>query len=110
MSKPKKSSARRATSPVTGTNTIYTIETVERITHLSRERIVLYYEHGLVSPVRAAKKKELFFDEEGIHKLRRIAFLLSEYGINHQGLRQFVSLMDEVERLREEVRFLRRGL
>ncbi len=109
MSKPKKSSARRGASPAAGTNTIYTIETVERITHLSRERIVLYYEHGLVSPVRAAKK-EILFDEEGIHKLRQIAFLLSEYGINHQGLRKFVSLMDEVERLREEVRFLRRGL
>jgi hypothetical protein len=39
--------------------------------------------------------------------LRRIAFLLSEYGINHDGLKMVIAMMDEVERLREEVRFLR---
>jgi DNA-binding transcriptional MerR regulator len=83
----------------------YTLETVERITHISRDRIVLYYRHGLVSPI--TREPELVFDDEAIHKLRRIAFLLSEYGINHDGLRVFSSLLNEVERLREEVRFLR---
>jgi len=106
MSKSKKSAKSSAKVSVSGPHAIYTIETVERITHLSRDRIVLYYQHGLVSSVRATKK-EILFDEEAIHRLRRIAFVLSEYGINHQGLREFVSLMDEVEQLREEVRFLR---
>jgi DNA-binding transcriptional MerR regulator len=105
MSKSKKSSPARATV----SQAIYTIEKVERITRISRDRIVLYYQHGLVSPVRATKR-EILFDEEAIHKLRQITFLLSEYGINHQGLREFVSLMDEVERLRAEVRFLRQKL
>jgi DNA-binding transcriptional MerR regulator len=95
--------------PESGSHAIYTIETVERITHISKDRIVLYYQHGLVSPVQATEK-EILFDEEAIHKLRQIAFLLSEYGINHQGLKEFVSLMDEVNRLREEVRFLRQRL
>jgi len=107
MSKPRKSSATR--SEISGAHAIYTIEKVERITRISRDRIVLYYQHGLVSPVRATKR-EILFDEEAVQKLRQITFLLSEYGINHQGLREFVSLMDEVERLREEVRFLRRSL
>lgn len=40
-------------------------------------------------------------------RLRRIAFLLSEYQLNEAALRHFASLLDEVERLREEVRFLR---
>jgi len=103
MSKSKKSIHDGTKS---GANVVYTIETVERITHIAKDRIVLYYQHGLVSPVRATEK-EILFDEDAIHKLRQIAFLLSEYGVNHQGLKQFVSLMDEVERLREEVRFLR---
>jgi len=85
----------------------YTLETVERITHISKDRIVLYYRYGLVSPVQPVREPELVFDDEAIHKLRRIAFLLSEYGINHDGLRVFSSLLNEVERLREEVRFLR---
>ena len=93
----------------TGTNAVYTIETVEQITHISKDRIVLYYQHGLISPVSKAKRKVLF-DEEAVHKLRQIAFLLSEYEINHQGLKRFLSLVDEVERLREEVRFLRDSL
>jgi len=109
MSKSKKSGKSPAAVPASGARAIYTIETVERITHISRDRIVLYYQHGLVSPVQATAK-EILFDEEAIHRLCRIAFVLSEYGINHQGLREFVSLMDEVEQLREEVRFLRQGL
>ena len=86
---------------------VYTLETVERITHISRDRIVLYYQYGLVTPVEVADNTGLVFDDEAIHKLRRIAFLLSEYGINHDGLKMVTALMDEVERLREEVRFLR---
>jgi len=86
---------------------IYTLETVERITHISKERIVFYYRHGLVSPIEVPEKTDLFFDDEAIHQLRRIAFLLSEYGINDEGLRAVSSLISEVERLRAEVRFLR---
>jgi DNA-binding transcriptional MerR regulator len=89
-----------------GPHEVYTIETVEKITRISRDRIVLYYQHGLVSPARKTET-EILFDEQGVLRLRRIAFVLSEYGINHQGLKEFISLMDEVEKLREELRFLR---
>jgi DNA-binding transcriptional MerR regulator len=85
----------------------YTLEAVERITRISRERIVLYSKSGLVSPTQTAAEAELVFDDEAIHRLRQIAFLLTEYGINHEGLRMLSALLAEVERLREEVRFLR---
>jgi len=88
-------------------NVVYTLETVEKITHISRDNIVLYYQYGLISSVKAPEKTDLFFDEEAIHQLRRIAFLLSEYGLNHDGVRMVASLLSEVERLRAEVRFLR---
>jgi DNA-binding transcriptional MerR regulator len=94
-------------TPSNSSGTVYTIETVERITRISRDQIVLYYEYGLVSTIQLPDKTELLFDDEAIHKLRRIAFLLSEYGINHDGLKMVTALMDEVERLREELRFLR---
>ncbi len=79
---------------------------MERITHISRDEIVLYYRHGLVAPVKE-ERDEIYFDDQAIHQLRRIAFLLTEYGINREGLKAFSSLLNEVERLREEVRFLR---
>jgi len=87
--------------------TVYTIETVESITHISRDEITLYYKYGLVSTIQVPDKTDLLFDDEAIHRLRRIAFLLSEYGVNHNGLKMVTALMDEVEKLREEVRFLR---
>lgn len=85
----------------------YTLEMVARITRLPQDQIVLYYEYGLVSPITEAPASSLVFDEQAIHQLRRIAFLLSEYGINREGLKVFAALIQEVERLREEVRFLR---
>jgi DNA-binding transcriptional MerR regulator len=87
---------------------VYTIETLERITRISRDRIILYYRFGLVSPAPHAGERDLAFDEKAIHQLRRIAFLVSEYGINQEGLKMVSSLLEEVEKLREEVRFLRR--
>jgi hypothetical protein len=84
---------------------LYSIEMVEQITHLERERIVLYQHYGLVRAVPEAGS--LRFDEAAILRLRRLAYLLSEYQLNEAGLRHFATLLDEVERLRDEVRFLR---
>lgn len=88
-------------------STVYTIETVEKITHISRDEIVLYYQSGLVSPIETDEETHLVFDDRAIHQLRRIAFLLSEYRVNHAGLKAFSDLFTEVDRLREELRFLR---
>ena len=84
---------------------LYSIEMVEQITHLERERIVLYQHYGLVRAFPEAGA--LRFDEAAILRLRRLAFLLNEYELNEAGLRHFADLLDEVERLRDEVRFLR---
>ena len=84
---------------------LYSIEMVEQITHLERERIVLYQHYGLIRAV--PEGGTLRFDEAAILRLRRLAFLLHEYQVNEPGLRHFAALLDEVERLRDEVRFLR---
>ena len=104
---PSNTTMSESETPSNSPGSVYTIETVERITRLSRDRIVLYYEHGLVTTIRAADQADLLFDDEPIHRLRRTAFLASEYGINHDGLKMVTALMDELERLRKEVRFLR---
>jgi DNA-binding transcriptional MerR regulator len=87
---------------------LYTIETVERITRISKDRILVYHQYGIISAVSSAPPGEPRFDDEAVHKLRRIAVLLSEYGVNEKGVLALSSLLDEVERLREEIRFLRR--
>jgi MerR HTH family regulatory protein len=85
----------------------YTVETVARITRIPEEEIIIFVRAGYVSPLPSGNQADLLFDEEAVHQLRRLAFLLSEYGINRDGLRMISALIDEVERLREEVRFLR---
>jgi DNA-binding transcriptional MerR regulator len=85
----------------------YTIDVVARITHIPEDEIVVYYRSGFVTPIEAHDEKRLVFDERAVLQLRRIAFLLSEYQINREGLKMVAGLLDEVERLREEVRFLR---
>ncbi len=94
--------------PSNSPGTIYTIETVAQITRISPDRIVFYYEHGLVSIQRAPDRDDLLFDDEAIHQLRRVAYLASEFGFDHRGLKMVTSLLQQLERLREEVRFLRK--
>ena len=89
------------------TGELYTIETVERITRISKDRILVYQRYGIITSVSSAPPGEPRFDDEAVHKLRRIALLLSEYGVNERSLPALSALLDEVERLREEVRFLR---
>jgi hypothetical protein len=87
---------------------IYSIETLAQVTHLSHDRIVLYLHHGLIQATPGPSgDAEVTFDETTVLRLRRITFLHSEYGLNDTGLRHFAALLDEVDRLREEVRFLR---
>jgi hypothetical protein len=87
--------------------TEYTVEAVARITRIPEEEIVIFVRAGYVSPLPSGNQADLLFDEEAVHQLRRLAFLLSEYNINRNGLRMISALINEVERLREEVRFLR---
>lgn len=86
---------------------VYTLEQVVRFTHLPRRQIVLFCRHGLVAPVMAPDGGGWTFNDEGIRRLRRLAELRAAYQLNLRALRLVVELLDQVERLREELRFLR---
>jgi DNA-binding transcriptional MerR regulator len=87
---------------------VYSIEMVAEITHTPRHLIAVYCRHGLVAPVGKPESSGWIFDDEAIHKLRRLEFLRAHYGMNLTGLRAVSELLHDVERLREELRFLRR--
>ena len=86
---------------------VYTIETAEHIAHVPRRLIALYYKHGLVSPVVDPDCGGFYFNDEGIRTLRHIQFLRTVCGVNLVGIKMILDLMNEVERLRAEARFLR---
>ena len=86
---------------------VYTIETAASLTHVGRHSILVYYKHGLLSSVQAPESGGYYFDDESIRSLHRIEYLHNTLGINLEGTRMIMELANEVERLRNEARFLR---
>jgi DNA-binding transcriptional MerR regulator len=87
---------------------LYSIETVVHITQTPRHQIAVYCRHGLISPISSPEQDGWWFDHEAIRELRRIECLRIDYDMNLAGLHVISELFREVERLRDEVRVLRR--
>ena len=88
-------------------NTVYTLEIAAHLAQVTRRAILVYYNHGLVSPAMDPQEAGYYFNNEAIRALQRIAFLRNDCGINLRGTRIIMKLMDEVERLENELRFRR---
>jgi DNA-binding transcriptional MerR regulator len=86
---------------------VYTLETAAHLAQVTRRAILVYYNHGLISPARDPQEAGYYFNDEAIRALQHIAFLRNYCGINLRGTRLIMKLMDEVERLQNELRFRR---
>lgn len=85
---------------------IHPLEVAVRLTGSSRRKIVFYCRKGVIQPVRR-EGENWQFDEETIMRLRHIEELRQLHRMNWAAIRTIVSLLDEVETLREELRFRR---
>jgi DNA-binding transcriptional MerR regulator len=85
----------------------YSIEAVAHLTQTPRFLIAVYCRHGLISPLAPPETEGWWFDDETIRTLRRIERLRADYGVNLHGLRMVAGLIEELEGLRAEARFLR---
>jgi DNA-binding transcriptional MerR regulator len=90
--------------------TVYTLEATSLLVDVPRRTIIIYYKHGLVSPVEDPACGGYYFNDEAIRLLRRIEYLRTVRGINLTGIRMVLDLMQEVNRLQSEVRTLRKGI
>ncbi|HEY5892715.1 MAG TPA: chaperone modulator CbpM [Chthoniobacterales bacterium] len=88
-------------------NILYTLDVTARLAEMSRHAILVYSKHGLVVPV-IDEAGAYYFDDDAIRVLRRIQRLRAGYGLNLTGIKMALDLLNEVERLQAEVRFLRR--
>jgi MerR family transcriptional regulator, heat shock protein HspR len=91
--------------PEYGQQSVHSIEVAARLAQVPRRLIVLYYKHGLVEPVGDPAGAGWYFDDEAIRVVRRIEYLRSTCGLNLAGIKLVMSLTEEVERLRNELRF-----
>ena len=87
---------------------LYSIEAASRLARVPRRLIALYCQRELVSPVMDPDTGGWYFNDEGVRTLRRIEYLRTACDMNLTAIRMILSLTAEVERLREEVRNLRR--
>lgn len=83
-----------------------TVEAVVKVTQVSADLIRRWCECGLIEPVKGQDEAPVFFTHH-LFLIRRLERMREIYGVNEAGLRRLVELLDEVERLREELRFLR---
>ena len=86
----------------------YSIEETARLAQVPRRLIAVYFRFGLVSPAADPDIGGWCFDDEGIRTLRQIERLRNSLGMNLAAVKVVLELTREVERLRQEVRFLRR--
>ena len=87
-------------------NIVYSIEAAARLAQVPRRLIAICCRYGLVSPVVAPECGGWYFNTEAIRTLRRIEYLRTECELNMPAIKLVLDLMREVERLRDEVRFL----
>ena len=88
-------------------NVLYNLDAAAHLAGVPRRSILVYCRAGLVRPVFQPPYEIMEFTEEAIYTIRRIEYLRTVHGIGLAWLKTMFDLLDEVERLRAEVRFLR---
>ena len=88
-------------------NMLYSLDVTAHLAGVSRHSILVYCRAGLLRPVFQPPYGVMAFTGEAIQAVRRIQHVQAAYGIGIAWLKTMMNLLDEVERLRAEVRFLR---
>jgi len=91
------------------TTATYNLAVVAELTGISSHLILRYQEQGLIVPVPNSPPAQPQFDDQALRALRRIDYLRSRCEMNESGLRLLLQLLDEVDRLRNELRQDRRA-
>jgi len=88
-------------------NVLYNLDVAAHIAGVPRRAILIYCRAGLVQSVLQPPYGVMAFTEEAIHTVRRIDHVRTEHGSDLTLLKTLFKLLEEVECLRAELRFLR---
>ena len=86
---------------------LYSLDATAHLAGVSRRSILIYCRAGLVRPVVQPPYGVMEFTEEAIYTVRRIEYLRTVHGLDLAWIKVMFDLLDEVERLHAELRFLR---
>ena len=88
-------------------NVLYSLDIAAHIAGVSRRSILMYCRAGFVKSVFQPPYGVMAFTEEAIHTIRRIEHVRTSYGLDLALIKTMFDLIEEVEHLRSELRFLR---
>lgn len=88
-------------------NVLYSLDETAHLAGISRRLILIYCRSGLIQPVVQPPHGVMKFTEEAIYTLRQIEYLRTFHGPDLAWLKRMFDLVNEVEYLRAELRFLR---
>lgn len=94
-------------TPETG-GTFFSTEVIAELAGVDTTTVLTYQAQGYIRPVKSDAAPGLQFDIECLRQLRRIGHLRTTCGVNENGLRLLLHLLEEVEKLKEERRRLMR--
>ncbi len=88
-------------------NVLYSLDAAAHLAGVPRRSILIYCRAGLLRPNFQPPYGAMEFTEEAIHTVRRIEHLRTVHRLDLAWLKTMFDLLDEVERLRAELHFLR---
>lgn len=89
---------------IPGHTPAYSLDLVASACGLDSATVLLYHEQGLITAADRDASGAPVFDDDCLHRLRRIEHLRETYALQTTALRLTLDLMDEVERLRAALR------
>jgi predicted site-specific integrase-resolvase len=88
-------------------NVLYSLEATAHLARVPRRSVLIYCRAGLLRPVFQPPHGMMGFTEEAIYTIRRIEDVRAVHCMDVSCIKTMFDLLDEVERLRAEVRFFR---
>lgn len=85
----------------------YSLDVLAKLAGISGDVILRYQEQGLLSARPESRAESPQFDAAALLALRRIEHLREACGLNVHGLKLMMGMVQEIERLREELRLRR---
>jgi hypothetical protein len=86
---------------------LYSLDVAAHLAGVPRRAILIYCRAGLVRPVCLPPYGAMAFTEEAIYAMRQVERMRAMRGADMVWIKTVFELLEEVERLRAEVRFLR---
>lgn len=86
-------------------NSLYSLEMAARLARVPRRSILVYCRAGLIQPVLLPPYGAMAFTEETIRVVRCVEYARTVHRLDLAWIKTLFGLLDEVERLRAELRF-----